>query len=94
MQNLTLPSWNQRTLSRLQLVEPPRPTSIRRRQCKRQFATRKPKDYKATAPGDIVQLDTMDARPEPCVVLKQFTTVDVVSIATPAQFLANFATTT
>ena len=51
----------------------------RRRQWERQYATRKPKSYEARAPGDIVQIDTMDARPEPGVVLKQFTTVDVVS---------------
>lgn len=62
-----------------QLVEPLRRTSARRRQWKRQYATRKPKDYQAKAPGDIVQIDTMDVRPEPGVVLKQFTTVDVVS---------------
>lgn len=62
-----------------QLVEPLRRTSARRRQWKRQYATRKPREYQATAPGDIVQIDTMDVRPEPGVVLKQFTTVDVVS---------------
>jgi transposase InsO family protein len=62
-----------------QLKEPLRRTSARRRPWKRQYATRKPKSYVALAPGDIVQLDTMDVRPEPGVVLKQFTTVDVVS---------------
>lgn len=62
-----------------QLVEPLRRTSARRRQWKRQYATRKPRSYEARAPGDIVQLDTMDVRPEPGVVLKQFTAVDVVS---------------
>jgi len=40
---------------------------------------RKPRSYEARFPGDIVQIDTMDVRPEPGVVLKQFTTVDVVS---------------
>lgn len=53
--------------------------SARRRQWKRQYATRKPRDYEAKLPGDIVQIDTMDVRPEPGIVLKQFTTVDVVS---------------
>ena len=62
-----------------QLVEPLRRSSARRRQWKRQYAVRKPKSYTARAPGDIVQIDTMDVRPEPGVVLKQFTTVDVVS---------------
>jgi transposase InsO family protein len=62
-----------------QLVEPLRRFSARRRQWKRQYATRKPKSYEALRPGDIVQLDTMDVRPEPNVVLKQFTAVDVVS---------------
>lgn len=62
-----------------QLVEPLRRFSARRRQWKRQYATRKPRTYEATRPGDIVQLDTMDVRPEPHVVLKQFTAVDVVS---------------
>lgn len=33
----------------------------------------------ARAPGDIIQIDTMDGRPEPGVVLKQFTAMDVVS---------------
>ncbi|HZK67509.1 MAG TPA: integrase core domain-containing protein, partial [Chloroflexota bacterium] len=31
------------------------------------------------APGDLVQLDTLEVRPEPGVVLKQFTSRDVVS---------------
>lgn len=62
-----------------QLVEPLRRFSARRRQWKRQYATRKPRSYEARQPGDIVQIDTMDVRPEPGVVLKQFTTVDVVS---------------
>lgn len=62
-----------------QLVEPLRRFSARRRQWKRQYATRKPRGYEAKLPGDIVQLDTMDVRPEPGTVLKQFTAVDVVS---------------
>jgi transposase InsO family protein len=62
-----------------QLVEPLRRYSARRRQWKRQYATRKPRDYEARLPGDIIQLDTMDVRPEPDVVLKQFTAIDVVS---------------
>jgi len=65
--------------SRGLLKEPLRRSLARRRQWKRQYATRKPRSYEARAPGDIVQIDTMDVRPEPGVVLKQFTTVDVVS---------------
>ena len=61
------------------LKEPLRRSLARRRQWKRQYATRKPRGYEAKWPGDIVQLDTMDVRPEPGVVLKQFTAVDVVS---------------
>ncbi len=62
-----------------QLIEPLRRFSARRRQWKRQYATRKPRSYESRFPGDIVQLDTMDVRPEPDIVLKQFTAVDVVS---------------
>jgi putative transposase len=62
-----------------QLIEPLRRLSARRRGWKRQYATRKPRTYEAKRPGDIVQLDTMDIRPEPGIVLKQFTAVDVVS---------------
>ena len=41
--------------------------------------TRKPKDYEAKAPGDIVQVDTLDVRPLPGIVIKQFTSRDVIS---------------
>ena len=40
---------------------------------------RKPRDYQARAPGDIVQVDTLDLRPLPGVILKHFTARDVVS---------------
>lgn len=40
---------------------------------------RKPKDYAVQRPGDLVQLDTMDLRPSPHVVLKQFTARDMIS---------------
>jgi len=62
-----------------QLKEPLRRTSAQRRPWQRPYATRKPRSYVAQSPGDIVQLDTMDVRPEPGIVLKQFTAVDVVS---------------
>jgi putative transposase len=53
--------------------------SARKRLRKRPYATRKPKDYDARQVGDIVQLDTLDLRPLPGVVLKHFTAHDVVS---------------
>lgn len=62
-----------------QLVEPLRRISARKRLGKRPYAVRKPKEYAPSAPGDLVQLDTLDIRPEPGVVLKQFTARDVVS---------------
>jgi transposase InsO family protein len=46
---------------------------------KRPYAIRKPKDYIAREAGDVVQLDTLDLRPLPGVVLKHFTAHDVVS---------------
>ena len=45
----------------------------------RPWALRKPSAYAAQQPGDLVQLDTLDLRPSPGVVLKQFTARDVVS---------------
>ncbi len=66
-------------LSRL-LKEPPRTCmSARKRRPKRVHAGRKPQGYQALVPGDIVQVDTLDLRPLPGVVLKQFTARDVVS---------------
>ena len=46
---------------------------------KRPYAVRKPNDYRPTRPGDLVQVDTLDVRPLPGVVLKHFTARDVVS---------------
>ena len=40
---------------------------------------RKPAGFVARHPGDLVQLDTLDVRPVPGLVLKQFTARDVVS---------------
>jgi putative transposase len=84
------------------LNEPiPNYVSARKRSRNRPYAVRKPKDYQAAAPGDIVQLDTMDLRPMPGVILKHFTAHDVVSkwnvlaihrqasAATAAHFLDN-----
>ncbi|MCI0581834.1 MAG: integrase core domain-containing protein, partial [Chloroflexi bacterium] len=53
--------------------------SARRRQWRRPHAIRKPRDWRIERPGDLVQLDTLDVRPLPNVILKQFTARDVVS---------------
>jgi len=45
----------------------------------RPYAVRKPRNYSIKAPGDLVQLDTLDVRPLPGVVLKHYTARDVVS---------------
>jgi transposase InsO family protein len=63
-----------------QLVEPPtRAISARRRPIKRPHAIRKPKGYSVSEPGDLVQVDTLDIRPLPGIILKQFTARDTVS---------------
>ena len=51
----------------------------RRGTAHRPWALRKPADYAVAQPGDLVQVDTMDLRPAPGVVLKQFTARDMVS---------------
>lgn len=53
--------------------------SAHKRPKNRPYAIRKPKDYNAKEAGDIVQLDTLDLRPLPGVLLKHFTAHDVVS---------------
>lgn len=62
------------------LQEPPRyAISARRRLRPRPYAGRKPQDYPVRAPGDLVQVDTLDVRPRPGLVFKQFTARDMVS---------------
>ena len=62
------------------LVEPVRSgISTRKRLWRRPYATRKPKDYEVLEPGDLVEVDTLDVRPLPGVVLKHFTARDLVS---------------
>jgi transposase InsO family protein len=62
------------------LVEPRRrPLSAPRRAHPRPYAVRKPKEYLVKEPGDLVQVDTLDLRPVPGIVLKHFTGRDVVS---------------
>ena len=73
-----------RILTRLKargvLNEPPRNgISARKRPRPRPYAVRKPKEYQALKPGDIVQIDTLDVRPLPNLVLKHFTARHVVS---------------
>jgi putative transposase len=53
--------------------------STRKRQRNRPYAIRKPKEYVAKEPGDIVQLDTLDVRPLPGIAFKQFTARDIIS---------------
>ena len=53
--------------------------SAHRRGIKRPYAVRKPKDYRVAQPGDLIQVDTLDIRPLPGVVLKHFTARDVIS---------------
>jgi putative transposase len=45
----------------------------------RPYAVRKPKEYKASLPGELVELDTLDVRPLPGVNFKHFSSYDVVS---------------
>jgi len=62
------------------LGEPvPNHISARKRQWQRPYAVRKPKEYVAKEPGDIVEVDTLDVRPLPGVILKHFTARDIIS---------------
>lgn len=61
------------------LIEPLRSISARKRSFHRPYGARKPKEYLAQVPGDIVEVDTLDLRPLAGVVLKQLTARDVVS---------------
>jgi len=53
--------------------------SARKHHRQRPYAVRKPKDYEVKAPGDLIQLDTLDIRPLAGVVLKHFTARDMIS---------------
>ena len=53
--------------------------STRKRLWRRPYAVRKPKGYEVKEPGDLVQVDTLDVRPLPGMVLKHFTARDMVS---------------
>ena len=73
-----------RTITRLKqrgILKESKPNfiSAKKRYIKRSWAVRKPDTLKAWNPGDIVQVDTLDIRPIPAVVRKQFTARDVIS---------------
>jgi len=69
-----------RLKARCTLREPLRSgISTRKRLWRRPYAVRKPKGYAVQEPGDLVQVDTLDVRPLPGMVLKHFTARDVVS---------------
>lgn len=61
------------------LVEPLPLKRARRSTFPRPYALRKPGGYRVSEPGDIVEVDTVDLRPLPGVVLKHFTGRDLVS---------------
>jgi len=62
-----------------QLLEPPNRVRPARRCWTRPYGIRKPSDYAVCAPGDLVQVDTVEVRPRPGVILKHCTAADVVS---------------
>lgn len=73
-----------RILTRLRqrgvLHEPPRLHAPRWRRARgRRYAVRKPRAWSVRQPGDLVEVDTLELRPLPGVILKQFTARDVVS---------------
>jgi len=62
------------------LKEPvPNHISAMKKRRQRPYAVRKPKEYIAREPGDIVEVDTLDVRPLPGMILKHFTARDVIS---------------
>lgn len=72
-----------RILNRLQargaLQLPLQYISTRKRRLAREYGVRNPRDYEVKAPGDLVQLDTLDVRPVAGKIFKHFTARDVVS---------------
>jgi transposase InsO family protein len=53
--------------------------SVRTRRWPRPYAVRRPLDWTVDRPGDLVELDTVDVRPVPGRIWKQFTARDVIS---------------
>ena len=69
-----------RLLSRGVIREPEKLLRVRsRRHVNRPWARRKPREYSIEAPGDIVQVDTLDQEILPGLRRKQFTARDYVS---------------
>jgi putative transposase len=70
-----------RSLKRRGALHEPPGTGIRarRRPFRRPYAVRKPRAYLPTAPGDLVEIDTLDVRPVAWRHLKHFSAHDVVS---------------
>jgi putative transposase len=73
-----------RILARLratgELREPAgRRMGVRRRRWARPYAVRRPAGWAVRRPGDLVEIDTLDVRPLPNKIWKQFTARDVVS---------------
>jgi hypothetical protein len=48
-----------------ELREPRRRSISAKRKSRRPYGVRKPRDYMAERPGDLVQVDTLDIRPFP-----------------------------
>jgi len=68
------------SLRRRTLLREPHAVRVRTARPVRPYATRVPKDKRQpTAPGEMIQLDTMHLRPLPGVERRQFTAIDVVS---------------
>ena len=66
------------------LREPiPNHISARKRHRQRPYAIRKPKEYVAYAPGDIVEVDTLDVRPLPGMIIKHFTAMSILTVNDP-----------
>lgn len=53
--------------------------SSKKKYLKRAWAVRRPKNYEVRNLGDLVQVDTLDIRPIPGVVRKQFTARDIMA---------------
>lgn len=60
------------------LIEPRR-VRVKARRGPRRHAVRKPGDWAIRQPGDLVEVDTLELRPLPGVIVKQFTARDVIS---------------
>jgi putative transposase len=65
---------------RRNLLIEPKAVPVRRARPQRPYAIRLPKTKRLpTRPGELIQLDTLQLRPEPGIERRQFTAIDVVS---------------